>query len=1525
MNIQEKILFEALTQDRSEIADVLDRRAVRGYKDSVVEKYSDQAHFIYELLQNADDACAATARFILEENRLIFAHNGKRHFSVSDPKTEEADSENKTLGDINAITSIANSNKTGASIGKFGVGFKAVFQYTSTPHIYDPEFRFKIERFIVPVLLNDDFPGRRADETLFVFPFDHHERNAEEAYNDISDKLKNLSFPLLFLTNLKEIEFEFESVIGLYDKKVVLTIAYDNTIAEQIVLTQNDGDELFDEKIWLFSRFDECERRYSVGFFMDNEGHLKQVNEPASCFFPTKEVTNLNFILHAPFLLTDSREGIRAGVPHNDKMIKRLAVLAADSLEYLRDIGIKSNSRIIEDNIVTIIPIDSTLFSDPSDKRKVSFLPFYTQIKEKFEQAELLPTDTGYVSPKNAYWAEYPQLPQLFSNAQLADITENENAQWVFLSYGHYELNRNNKALSSYIESLVRSNINEDVIINGRARDFYYNRTLGVRQTLENIKGITKEFIEKQSVEWLHDFYKWISETRHRTEIITNKPFFLDQNNKAVAAFDDEKQLILFLPVKDVDGYTVVNDALLENEETKKFIESIGVKQPTLRDQIYNKILPLYKKGGAIDTDSHFMLFFNYYCKCSNDEVDDFIDLIKNYKFLTYYGLADDQPYCGNAASMYLPTPELRAYFAAKEDTRFLALDEYRELVGYAKEKQLISFLSELGIKREISIYKRSVDRWDDDRPDLPTPHSTRGTTWEEPVIDGCEEILEYIAEKQDDTKSVILWNALLKIIEDNCNGWRTIDSVLSGTVSFFYYLPQSSTFESLDTQKLKNTCWIKDAAGDYVVPGDLYRDSFAKIYDTTSEFAQQLMDFLGVHEENFPEYDSDAEDELDSNLTDAQREKIALANKLKECGIEDEDDLEELLEIKRQRDAQKRAAEQPQLSPSYSANTNLASTNNIDNLFDDGFQENDNESEEKYDKNPHEKKTINKATTDVIKDIARRTKDKISSLPIHKSDYEEDIDADELMPSSVDYSKKIERAKEKSAAEIDRITYFEELHNKAVQLTNDSKYSLAWFQTLLEMESINSNENNSRSRDVSISFAKVEREPGTKRTLVLKHPNQYIPQFMEDLADIPFVLHIGDQTKTIPIEAASIKSYTLRVKMKNAEDINGTDLSTVTNATIDAKSPAFLLEELRKQFNEFEFEPEFNMKDNLCENIEFVFGPPGTGKTTHLAQKVLLPLMKNNNECKVLVLTPTNKSADVLVRRIMEAASEDKSYEDWLVRFGAAGDEEIEQSSVFCDKTFDIRTLSKNVTVTTIARFPYDFFMPQGARIFLNGINWDTIIIDEASMIPLANIVYPLYKKTPKKFIVAGDPFQIEPITSVDIWKNENIYTMVELASFVNPQTKPYPYKVKLLTTQYRSVPDIGGIFSNFAYGGILKHHRSADSQRPLNVGDDLGIETLNIIKFPVSKYESIYRCKRLNHSSSYQVYSALFTFEYICYLSQAIAKNNPGELFKMGVIAPYRAQSDMIDKLLSSEKLPDEVDVQVGTIHGFQGYSKY
>ncbi len=189
-------------------------------------------------------------------------------------------------------------------MGKFGVGFKAVFQYTATPHIYDPNVFFKIERFIVPIRLETDYLGRKDGETVFVFPFDHDERSAEDAYSDISEKLRSLDYPLLFLSNLKDISFEISGTLGLYGKTVEETYTFDNTILEFLRLTQNDGenhDDFYDHMLWLFSRSDSNGHKYIVGFFVDGDGHLIPESHSAFCFFPTREVTGLNFILHAPF------------------------------------------------------------------------------------------------------------------------------------------------------------------------------------------------------------------------------------------------------------------------------------------------------------------------------------------------------------------------------------------------------------------------------------------------------------------------------------------------------------------------------------------------------------------------------------------------------------------------------------------------------------------------------------------------------------------------------------------------------------------------------------------------------------------------------------------------------------------------------------------------------------------------------------------------------------------------------------------------------------------------------------------------------------------------------------------------------------------------------------------------------------------------------------------------------------------------------------------------------------------------
>lgn len=1492
---QQAIYFEALTANRAEGAKALEGFALRGVKNSVVEKYSDQAHFIYELLQNADDAKATSARFELFRDRLVFAHNGTRRFKVSNPATEAEDLEHGTLGDINAITAVGGSNKTDeATIGKFGVGFKAVFQYTVTPHIYDPNVFFKIERFIVPVRIDDDYPSRRHGETMFVFPFDHEKRSPEEAFADITEKLHSLDYPLLFLSNLKNIEFEVSGILGLYGKAVEEKRDFGGTTAEFIRLIQNDGDnreDLYDNMLWLFTRDDGKHHAYSVGYFVDRDGHLISKTHSAFCFFPTKEVTGLNFIIHAPFLLTDSREGIRAGAQHNIDMISLLSELAADSLVYLRDIGVSKTAPLIDDNIFDIVPYDESDFSEIASKKVISFKPFYIAMKKAFKNEAIIPSMDGYVETENAYWAFVPQIADLFSNEQLSALAKNENARWVFTTFGRQDTLRKNKALTDYIDSITSVWLDESDILKG------WSIEGGV-----SYDGITAKFIESQPIEWLHSFYKWIADTKGRTELIPTKPIFLNQNGIAAAAFDGKKHAILFLPIEGGSGFDTVNEKLLQNEDTVAFIKQIGISEPSLFDEINNIILKQYKDGDEIDTHPHFKKFFRYYQTCSQADAKTFLTEIKEYDFVLYTSAADDETqYRGKPGGLYFPFKSLTDWFETKPDAKFVSYDEYLEMVGEGNKEELLSFLIDLGVKDMPRILKRSLTEAEayEIKPrsewHQPAWHNMRTRVWTEHYIDGLQENIESIIQEKDVSASITLWSQLIKFInvgllKDSHYGYQ--ENALQGRYEYFYYSQQYERFESSEAKRLRSLPWLINSDGELVSAGDLTVQNLYSQYDVNNDEVLELFRILGIKEV----------------VGEPVDENVDIASFAESRGYSEED-VRRLIE----EDLKRRKVDE-ESEDDFKIDDDEDGTEDDNGIHDP----NDDEGITHLISKPSIKrvgKEITKRATSTPKEHLKKDNDSGDDAPTDEDDYSK---------PTIDISKKIEKVKEQAEHDIQEIARLEDLKQKAQEAET---YSYGWFNALLELESLNSSENNANSREISISFAKVEREAGTSRTLILKHPSRYIPQSMEDLADIPLELHFaGQPPKKIAVEVINVKSYTLRAKLRTNADIEGIDLSAVTEARIEARNPLFLIEELRKAFirlgEDNGYDDDFDMQGNLCENIEFVFGPPGTGKTTYIAREIILPLMKSQQDLNVLVLTPTNKSADVLIRRLMECMGSDHSYLNWLVRFGTTNDNAIEQSGVLRDKTFDIRTFLRNVTVTTIARFPYDYFlMDDGKRLTLSGLMWDYIIIDEASMIPLVNIVYPLYKKTPTKFIIAGDPFQIEPITTVDMWKNENIYTMVELNSFIEPTTVPHDYHVELLTTQYRSIPEIGEVFSRFAYGGVLKHHRVAASQRQLPIDNLFDLKSLNIIKFPVSKYESIYRPKRLQSKTPYQVYSALFAFEFVKYLASLIELVKGDEKYRIGLIAPYRAQADLIDKLMSSADLHKNADVQVGTIHGFQG----
>jgi hypothetical protein len=1444
MTEQEQQWFDALTNDRAESARTLEKPSMRGVQRSVVDKYSDQAHFIYELLQNADDVKATTATFRLEESGLYFTHNGSVRFTISNPQNEEADTKNGTLGHINAITSIANSNKTEASIGKFGVGFKAVFQYTQTPHIYDPEIRFKIERFIVPHMLDSDLEQRKSSETAFFFPFDHKTKRPQESYDEILEKLKALEFPVLFLSSLQSVSFEAEEVTGRYTKEATRTLEHGDITVQWLTLALKLNGKRTTQRLVMFTRNNASGHPCSIGYALGEGGNLVPIDRSAFCFFPTKEATNLNFILHAPFLLTDSREGIKAGEKHNQELIQRLAELAADSLPILRD------EKLIDDDILDIIPYDQSRFSGLDDRRKISFKPFFDDIKHKLQTDTLLPAENGECSSKTcSYWASDTELVELFSDKQLAQLTGTKGAKWAFPSRGKKEVFTSNKALAEYIDG-------------GDARLWSRKEPNLIVSSLDPeavLKKITAHFIVVQSQEWLHKLYAYLSERVSYQKFVNDKPIFLDQDGKAVPAFDNNGQLVLFLPDDDIEGYTTVKKELLSEKATREFIEKFGVKRPSLRDEIYNKILPAYDTDEDIDTSPHFMKFFRYFKECPNDKVADFIGLIKDKEFLLYNTAEDDEVFRGRAKDIYLPTPDLKAWFETKSDTKFLVLDEYHEMVNEKDHANLMKFLEWLGVVS----FPRVVDVGHDQ-------YRGKQVSDNDKKIDGLEELLIEL----DDKKSKVLWKVLAgkwNIYEGSMKVWRNHYGPRGGHLGGNRY--DTSANQVLHTEK-----WILNQCGELVSADAVTFQTLSDEYDIASVGAEALIRFLGIRDE--------AQDV--AHLSEEEARKIKLADDIEQSGLS-EDEIRAAIE-----DAKRKKVVQPttgkggggsnQISPGPTLIQEIEKRRpSVKHAKSPGHQEND------------------------------------PTPPAQPSDANED--ADDYTPKTVDYGKKLDHAKDRYASELDHLEREQALHDKANALP---RYSYGWFLALLELECMASSEKNADGKTISISFGKVEPDSQSSRTIVLKEPNRFIPQSIEEFSGVRVDLDFGNgRTGKLHVESFTAKEFLLLGKLASADELRGIDLGEVLEARIEVQNPSFLLQKLLERFRELRLDEKFDMKASLTPDIEFVFGPPGTGKTTHLAEKILIPMMQGTEPMRVLVLTPTNKAADVLTTRIIEKMGADISYLNWLVRFGTSADERIEKAGVWRDRSFDIGALSHSVTVTTIARFAYDGFAVEFGSKKLHEMEWDAIVIDEASMISLSSIIYPLYCQKPRKFIVAGDPFQIEPIVAVEQWKDENIYTLVGLnkpGAFAKPATEPHDYLVTNLETQYRSIPAIGEIFSRFTYDGILKHHRTTEMQRPLNL-NSLDVQPINLIKFPVSKYESIYRAKRLESGTPYQTYSALFTFEFVRWFAGQIQISH-ADKFRIGVIAPYRAQANLLSRLNDSwSPKPNAVEIQVGTIHGFQG----
>lgn len=377
------------------------------YEALLAGHYSDSNHFVYELLQNAEDERADKVVIEYYADKLVFYHNG-------DPFDE---------ADVRGVSSMLMGTKDrddAQTIGRFGMGFKSVFKYTYQPEIYSDGEAFKITRYLLPVEITEGWDFEAAKRgvicklaggrsfapfsacehiTKIIIPFKKYGRNGElEAVpgEDVLQKLNELHGEiLLFLTHIQNLYW----VNKENGRHAMITLEQDEK-DEQLITCRIEGSEYGNkEEISRYLKYKDVFEHpemhgaeVSVAYKLNSRAdNINEVNDSDIwVYFPTRDNTELPFLIHGSFETAVSREKLMTPSAFNDDLFEKMGDLIADSM-----------INLAERKLITQMFIRRVLITAFADEEKNGTIP---GLKEKvtrvFVKKGLLPDRNGnYCSP----------------------------------------------------------------------------------------------------------------------------------------------------------------------------------------------------------------------------------------------------------------------------------------------------------------------------------------------------------------------------------------------------------------------------------------------------------------------------------------------------------------------------------------------------------------------------------------------------------------------------------------------------------------------------------------------------------------------------------------------------------------------------------------------------------------------------------------------------------------------------------------------------------------------------------------------------------------------------------------------------------------------------------------------------------------------------------------------------------------------------------------------------------------------
>jgi len=628
-------------------------------------------------------AKASKVHFHLASDMLTVNHNGQKTFDKKD---------------VDSITSIGKSTKVDDinQIGKFGVGFKAVFSYSASPRIYSDNYCFEINELVCPYPI--ERKNEKSAQTSFEIPFNHTNKQQQQAFNEIAKGLTDLKDNvLLFLNNIEQISVEIDGVGTSYIIRYVHNdnlieirhqrlgeINYLSSYWLRFIAPISEGNKLYVAIAFRLKFKDREHANYDKNVAISEQMEIVPVQGQLSIYFPAdKETTKLKFHIHAPYSSTVARDSI----PYNNEnkgLIEKTAILLSKSLFGIKEMGLLTATFL------------ETL---PNNKDELD--DFYRLLQDKvietMQRYPLVPTYEGDHAPACSLMQGPKDIKDVISGYELPYFTGKKQLQWAI---GVMQNSRSDQ----FMNTLGIIEWKWDNLLLAVDERFKPHAT-------ESIKN--REWLRVRDDEWMQLFYAILNTAiEERSEV----KYLLPSNWSIIRTISGEhvSGVGVYFPYDEnetsFEGLKIIKPEILRGDSKNRidkvrfFLTKCGVQEAGERERVRLILEKHYDRNYSPINEDHHLQHINKFISYWMQEKDTSV-------FTKYHIFkSDSSKFLYQPKDLYIDDPYIETGLSALygEDVKN---KKYKLWDGYEKimEQGIIEFSIAVGVEDKLKIQETST------------------------------------------------------------------------------------------------------------------------------------------------------------------------------------------------------------------------------------------------------------------------------------------------------------------------------------------------------------------------------------------------------------------------------------------------------------------------------------------------------------------------------------------------------------------------------------------------------------------------------------------------------------------------------------------------------------------------------------------------------------------------------------------------------------------------------------------------